>query len=389
MSHSTLIERITRSLAYMLRHKPEEFDLQLDRQGFAGLSEVVQALNERLGEPIEEAQVARAIACGDRERYEIVDGRIRALYGHSIEVDPGAPGQPPALLFIGLDERDAERARRNGLHGGRRRFLHLALTEEEAIETGRRSARDYVVITVHALDAWEQDVNFYNRRAMFLSEPIPTEFIEVGEVRHDGSPRQDRPDRSDRSDRPDRNDRNERHGRGGRHDRRGRGEGRGERRESRGADRSRPDDGGHRGRGPERAGEGRSRDPRSEREGRAGERGGREGGRSGRPQPERRPPQRREPQRREPGRPVEVGAAPPSGPPARSEEAPERTCAPSSGFGSGVFDPVPVRSEAAPAPASPPPAAPPPAAAQPEEAHEPEAEPPSGGSERPAFGAGL
>ena len=28
MTHPSLIERITRSLAYMLRHQPEEFDLE-------------------------------------------------------------------------------------------------------------------------------------------------------------------------------------------------------------------------------------------------------------------------------------------------------------------------------------------------------------------------
>ena len=91
MTHASLIERITRSLAYMLRHKPEEFDLKLDREGFADLNEVVQALNERLGEPIEEEDVREAIETGDRQRYEIREDEIRALYGHSIDVEHITP----------------------------------------------------------------------------------------------------------------------------------------------------------------------------------------------------------------------------------------------------------------------------------------------------------
>ena len=48
--HGTLTERITRSLAYMLRHQPEEFDLDLDDGGWGDMEEVVCALNERLGD---------------------------------------------------------------------------------------------------------------------------------------------------------------------------------------------------------------------------------------------------------------------------------------------------------------------------------------------------
>ena len=54
MPNSSMIERITRSLAYMLRHNPAEFDIELDKYGAADCTQVVQVLNERLGEPIEE-----------------------------------------------------------------------------------------------------------------------------------------------------------------------------------------------------------------------------------------------------------------------------------------------------------------------------------------------
>ena len=142
MTSQSLIERITRSLAYMLRHQPEQFDLELDEYGYAEVEDVVHALNERLGEPVEEADVDEAVHSGDRQRYEIKAGRIRALYGHSIEVKPGEPGKPPALLYVGVSRSDAERARRNGLRAGRRSFLHLALDPAVALETGRRAARD-------------------------------------------------------------------------------------------------------------------------------------------------------------------------------------------------------------------------------------------------------
>lgn len=190
----SLTERVTRSLAYMLRHQPEEFDLELDRHGFAELSEVVCALNERLGEPVEEGDVVRAIESGDRPRYEIEEGRIRALYGHSIPIDPGEPSDPPELLYVGVGSRDASRAERHGLEGGRRAFLHLAIDYEDARETGRRIAPSYAVVTVRAREAARSGIPFYDRKALFLSGAIPTEFLVVSETYDDGVRREDRDD---------------------------------------------------------------------------------------------------------------------------------------------------------------------------------------------------
>ena len=146
MNSGSLNERITRALAFMLRHQPEEFDLELDRFGWGDLEDVIYALQERIGSHVEDEDVEAAIAASDRQRYEIKDDKIRALYGHSFPIDPGEPTEPPDELFIGVGSRDAARAEEKGLRSGRRAFLHLARTEEEAREAGRRAAREYAVI---------------------------------------------------------------------------------------------------------------------------------------------------------------------------------------------------------------------------------------------------
>ncbi|MEM9379791.1 MAG: RNA 2'-phosphotransferase, partial [Planctomycetota bacterium] len=181
MSSDALNERITRALAFMLRHQPEEFDLELDRFGWGDLEDVLYALQERMGDRVSEEEVVTAIAASDRARYEIEEGRIRALYGHSFPIDPGEPSEPPDELFIGVGSRDADRAEERGLRSGRRAFLHLARTEEEARETGRRVARDYAVVTVYAGEAFDEGIDFYDRGALFLADEVPVEFLEVGE----------------------------------------------------------------------------------------------------------------------------------------------------------------------------------------------------------------
>lgn len=186
MTESSLIERITRSLAYMLRHKPEQFDLEVDAHGFAPVGDVLQALTERLGERVEFEDLEDAVLAGDRRRYEIEGDRVRALYGHSIPIEPGPESEPPEQLFLAIPARDVPQAQRGGLRGGRRSFLHLALTPEEALETGRRLAREYTLIIVHAAEAFENGVPFYDRKALFLAEELPKECLEIGETFDDG-----------------------------------------------------------------------------------------------------------------------------------------------------------------------------------------------------------
>jgi len=225
MNEIALIERITRALAFMLRHQPDQFDLELDAHGYAEVGEVVRALNERLGEPVSEEDLQEAVVAGDRQRYEIVRERIRALYGHSIPVEPGDPSEPPEILYVAIPERDVERAQRFGLRGGRRRFLHLATSEEDARESGRRGAREYTVLSVNALDAWEEGVNFYDRKSLWLAEEIPTHLLEVGETYDDGTEVESRGRGGPSGER----DRERERGRGRRGRRGGRGRDRGDR----------------------------------------------------------------------------------------------------------------------------------------------------------------
>lgn len=186
MNSGSLNERITRALAFMLRHQPEEFDLELDRFGWGDLEDVIYALQERIGSNIEEDDVVEAIEASDRQRYEIEDDKIRALYGHSFPIDPGEPTEPPDELYIGVGSRDAARAEDKGLRSGRRAFLHLARTEDEAREAGRRAAREYAIITVFAGEAYDEGIDFYDRGSLFLADEIPVEFLEVGETYDDG-----------------------------------------------------------------------------------------------------------------------------------------------------------------------------------------------------------
>ena len=85
-------------LPLVLRHRPEVAGVGLDPAGWVDVDELVAGLR-RTGRGVTADDVRRAVDADSKGRYELVDGRIRAAQGHSVEVDLGlAPVAPPPVL---------------------------------------------------------------------------------------------------------------------------------------------------------------------------------------------------------------------------------------------------------------------------------------------------
>jgi putative RNA 2'-phosphotransferase len=75
------------------------------------------------------------------------DGRIRATYGHSIELGKPPPvASPPPLLFHGTTEEVLPTIRREGLKPMGRRFVHLTSDREYALQVANAKQSHTVVI---------------------------------------------------------------------------------------------------------------------------------------------------------------------------------------------------------------------------------------------------
>ncbi|NPA47978.1 MAG: RNA 2'-phosphotransferase [Thermococci archaeon] len=142
--------RVSKLMAYILRHSPEEFGLKPDAEGFVPLGELVKALQTAYP-GVTEGFVREIVARDPKGRYEIRDGRIRARYGHSFAVSlDHEEDRESRILYHGTPRRNLEMIRREGLRPMRRQFVHLSTSREEAIETGRRHGRDVVLLIIDA-----------------------------------------------------------------------------------------------------------------------------------------------------------------------------------------------------------------------------------------------
>jgi len=174
-------ERLSRFLAFVLRHHPEEIGLELDERGACDLEALLEGLRRRPGfERVGREQIEHLAASGPGAvRFAIEEGRIRARYGHSLaQPIRYEAAEPPALLFHGTTPETAEQVLAEGLTAGQRQRVHLSADTPAAREVGRRRCPQPIVLQVDTECAAKAGVRFYlGGPAVWLADDIPPECI--------------------------------------------------------------------------------------------------------------------------------------------------------------------------------------------------------------------
>lgn len=150
-----------------------------DKRGFVEWPDVVELVQERFYDVTEE-QIEAVVSGSEKERFQLVDGKVRATYGHSFPVDLGGEAaQPPAQLFHGSARDLAHSMLRSGLKPRDRQYVHLSLTAEEAESVARRHDPAPAIIIVDAQAAHDEGIVFYKSGPLFLVENVPAKFLSL------------------------------------------------------------------------------------------------------------------------------------------------------------------------------------------------------------------
>jgi putative RNA 2'-phosphotransferase len=171
---------LSRVVSHALRHEPWVYELELDEQGWVPITELVESLQVEPGwGALTVADVEAMVAGASKERHEVQNGRIRALYGHSM---PGriqrVAGEPPHSLFHGTSPAAAEAILVDGLLPMGRQFVHLSVDRGMAVAVGARKAEAPVVLRVDARAAVNAGVRFYaGNEKVWLADLVPSNFI--------------------------------------------------------------------------------------------------------------------------------------------------------------------------------------------------------------------
>ncbi len=169
---------VSKTLSYWLRHHPEDAGITPDRQGYAHVSGVLEALNEKFPDRTFDGQWIREhLEPEGNKRFELRGNQLRARYGHSIEVDlDHPPVDNPGPLYHGTSPEAWESIREEGLVPGSRQYVHLSEDREEARRVGSRHARDPVLLRIDV--PRDHDRTFQRAGTTILVSYVPPAWIE-------------------------------------------------------------------------------------------------------------------------------------------------------------------------------------------------------------------
>jgi putative RNA 2'-phosphotransferase len=167
--------RVSKFLALHLRHAPERIGLTLDPAGWVAVQELLSAARGA-GFPITQAELDAAVAEPTKRRYAYDESgtRIRAVQGHSVEVELGyAPLAPPPELFHGTHPGVVDRILSEGLKPMKRHHVHLSPDVETARVVGARRGRP-VILRVDAAAMVADGAEFFRAdNGVWLVSAVP------------------------------------------------------------------------------------------------------------------------------------------------------------------------------------------------------------------------
>ncbi len=175
------LESLSRFLSFLLRHRPRDYPLSFDRQGFVSWTELMGTVQARFPE-VAEGEILGVITGSDKKRFEMREGKVRATYGHSFAVDLGVESiEPPAALYHGTARDLAQNILREGLKPSGRAYVHLSASMEEAVAIGKRRDPTPAVLVVDSRAAHLSGIHFYSSGPLYLTAEIPPRFLSLWE----------------------------------------------------------------------------------------------------------------------------------------------------------------------------------------------------------------
>lgn len=190
---SSTRRQLSKLASYALRHRPDLYDLHPDAQGWVTIEDFLKAARATGGAlaNVTVADLAETIAKADKQRHELNEHSIRALYGHSLAETIDKPrAEPPETLFHGTSPVAWSRIRREGLQPMSRQYVHLSVDRAMARQVGGRRGPEVVILAVRAAAASSAGIAFrLGNDRVWLADLIPPEYLSVP-VASDLSPRQ-------------------------------------------------------------------------------------------------------------------------------------------------------------------------------------------------------
>ena len=174
------MEKLSKFIALVLRHKPEAAGIVLDSKGWADTENLIQGIRKTKDPSFTLEKLAEIVYTDEKGRYSFSDDlrKIRANQGHSVNVDVELEEvQPPQLLYHGTATKYIDSIEEHGLIAKSRLYVHMSDTVDTATKVGSRHGKP-VVYTIHAQKMFEDGYRFYRSiNGVWLTKEVPVKYF--------------------------------------------------------------------------------------------------------------------------------------------------------------------------------------------------------------------
>jgi putative RNA 2'-phosphotransferase len=167
-------------MAHALRHDPAKYGLEPDPEGWVSFDDLIIAIRFERNDWLDVTQrdIERLLNAMEPDRFEIIGPKIRAVYGHSINLEKPPPIQnPPEALFHGTSADYVAEIMAKGLLRIRRRFVHLSSDLDWVLRFVANKER-WVVLQILTSVACAEGISFRRaNRHVWLADSIAPRFL--------------------------------------------------------------------------------------------------------------------------------------------------------------------------------------------------------------------
>ncbi|MFZ2411557.1 MAG: RNA 2'-phosphotransferase [Candidatus Methanoperedens sp.] len=172
-------ERLGRFISGALRHFPDDLGLAMNQHGWVDVDVLVDTMRTRYKWSNKE-KLFSIIESDEKGRYELKGNKIRARYGHSVDIDLDYIENTLPEIYYGASREEVDILLEKGIKPIKQRYVHLSTSVEKATDVAKIHTEDPVLLVINAEEAQNDGVSILSATEnIVLADEIPAQYIRV------------------------------------------------------------------------------------------------------------------------------------------------------------------------------------------------------------------
>lgn len=173
------LDKLSRYMSLILRHKPDVIGITLDEYGWADVNELITGISK--DDTFNMEILEEIVRTDNKQRYSFNGDKtkIRANQGHSIPVDVELQKkEPPEILYHGTGKKYVTSIDKEGLIPKSRLYVHLSGNIDTAIAVGKRHGIP-IIYQVKSGEMFHDGYTFFlSKNGVWLTKKVPVRYLE-------------------------------------------------------------------------------------------------------------------------------------------------------------------------------------------------------------------